>query len=391
MPPPDEPNNNTLHRLLGPNYRSILIVFYITLVILIPGALRTIVDRLFSLPSLLRSLLNLLLPFTNPATPLIQDLLHTAALCSLLYYAPQISEYIRNAENRFVELKTREEARERDSNRVPNPNESAQAEEQPPNAPLEPGPENNDHTILQPQPRAPTPPPGDQEDWPPQPAPPQQQQPPFDANEEAGPAAPRPAAPPTRTVGAKKARSLARRDQRRAYHEFIRQQAEQRRQEEAEGREEREAALAAEKARRAEAERAIEERNREERQSKKEQERRELEEEWERRDRAIAKVRTLLEEAGAVNLEDIAWAEQKDWLWIARLVKASGILNQNQDSDGETHTMITSEGWLVRLDAALMQQVYAEAVELGNAQDGKVGFDEFADILEDAVLARTRT
>lgn len=45
---------------------------------------------LLSLPI---TLLNFLLPFTKPGTPILQDLVHTAILCGTLYYGPQIAEW----------------------------------------------------------------------------------------------------------------------------------------------------------------------------------------------------------------------------------------------------------------------------------------------------------
>ena len=37
-------------------------------------------------------ILNVLLPFTKAGTPLYQDVLHTAVLCTLLYFAPHYLE-----------------------------------------------------------------------------------------------------------------------------------------------------------------------------------------------------------------------------------------------------------------------------------------------------------
>ncbi|QRC91882.1 hypothetical protein JI435_020640 [Parastagonospora nodorum SN15] len=46
------------------------------------------------------SLLNFLLPFTKPGTPLAQDIVHTAVLCGTLYYAPQIAEWYNARQHR---------------------------------------------------------------------------------------------------------------------------------------------------------------------------------------------------------------------------------------------------------------------------------------------------
>jgi hypothetical protein len=343
---------------------------------------------LISLPT---TLLNLLLPFTNKNTPLLQDLVHTAILCGTLYFAPQIAEYFQSRDqpshNHEIEI----------------PNTGGDTEgigDQEEDIPIDRDwvlqDDGEGALEVEPPPLAPTPPPGLNQVADPAEAwearaqnqpfveddlPPQMQPGPGPANER-----PRPT-PANRTIGAKKAKSLARKDQRRAYHEFHRQEAELRRQREAEGKEEREAALAAEKARRAEAEKVIQEKERAERERKKEEERRELEEERQKRERAISEVRRALENNGAVNLVELAWEEDKDSVWIERLVRASGLLSQF--SKHGSYAMITETGWAIRVDAQIMSEVYAAAVSYGNGNQGKLNFEEFGGILEKAVKART--
>jgi hypothetical protein len=154
----------------------------------------------------------------------------------------------------------------------------------------------------------------------------------------------------------------------------------------AEGREEREAASAAEKARRAAVEEEIRERARQEREERKAEERREAEEEAARRERVIAFVREKMRERGAVDLVDAAWMEGKDGVWVERLVRASGLMQQLQKEGG--HIMITGRNWLIRIDEDVMAKAYAEAELLGERSGGKVGFEQFGGILESAVLAR---
>jgi hypothetical protein len=332
-----------------------------------------------------RSILNTALPFTNSSTPVAQDLLHTAILIIALYYGPQIVDYYNH------NLRARSEARLNPMG-VPIPNEPDAAQDEPP---------IDEGLVLQdsdeeadPPPMAPTPPPGAPglaEPPLPQAHEPEQL---ADWENDAGPAnpdRPRPT-PQNRAVGSKKAKSLARKDQRRAYHEFHRQEAELRRLQENEGREEREAALLAEKTRRTDVEREIQERERLEREEKKAAERHEAEEERLRRERVVARVRKDLRNAGACDLEDVAWEEGKDRLWAERLVRASGILSQGwKSADGQTtHTMITGVGWVVRVDAELVRDAYAEAVEFGDANGGKVSFAELGTILEKAVRARAQ-
>lgn len=255
---------------------------------------------------------------------------------------------------------------------------------------LQPDTDDDFEADTEPPPLAPTPPPA------------QARQPQADARElqdgripppdlgEAGPANERPRpTPQNRTIGAKKARSLARKDQRRAYHEFHRQQAELRRAEEARDASEREVALLAEKARRAEVEREIQERERVERERKKEVERKELEEERLRRERTVKVVRQEVEEKGSVDLVEVAWLEGKDRVWIEKLVRASGLLTTLK-RDGSV-MLITGDAWIVTVDEDMMKQAYLNAVAYGEKHGGRIGFGEFGGILEKVVRARTRT
>ncbi|KAF2624928.1 hypothetical protein BU25DRAFT_413104 [Macroventuria anomochaeta] len=333
---------------------------------------------LLSLPI---TLLNFLLPFTKPGTPILQDLIHTAILCGTLYYAPQIAEWYNTRQlGNITDGVGQHDGQDQE--------QDAQQED-PHNArdtPQDP-PVQQDRAASQPQiedgDEAPAPQPGPA-------APPQQPEQLVPDEAVAGPANERPRpTPANRAVGAKKAKSLARKDQRRAYHEFHRQEAELRRLQAAEGAEEREAALAAEKARRAAAEAEIVERERREREEVKRERERELQEEQERRERVVQVIKEEVETRGAVDLVDVAWKEGKDQLWVERLVRASGLLAQLL-RDG-AKMMVTSQGWLVRVDRNLLEQAYKEAEEFGEANEGKVGFEAFGDMLERAVRARAKT
>ncbi|KAF2010857.1 hypothetical protein BU24DRAFT_47664 [Aaosphaeria arxii CBS 175.79] len=340
---------------------------------------------LLSIP---QRLLNTLLPFTNPNTPLLQDLIHTAVLCATLYYAPQLVERLNAQQQPHRDPSIPAADNTHDGTANDGSNEDLPLER---DLVLQP----DDDEVAEPLPPAPTPPPGvpGPADWdaPAQLPEPGDQAPAWEGNAHAGPAAgqnerPRPTAA-NRIVGAKKAKSLARRDERRAYHEFFRQEAELRRMREDEGREEREAALAAEKARRAEVEREIQERERAERERKKEEERRGHEEERMRRERVVDEVREKLMKRGSINLVDIAWREGKDQLWIERLVRASGLLSKREDG---SHTMITGEGWIIKVDAQLMDEAYAAAAQFGDTNEGRISFQDFGGILEKIITARTQ-
>ncbi len=343
------------------------------------------------------TILNLLLPFTRSGTPLLQDILHTAILCGTLYFAPQIGEWY-NAQRQAAEAGSDQTENNEDTHRpveqdirIPEVRQEDEGEQVPLDERLV---LRDDGTELARPPRAPTPPPHQArvEDLPePHPHPRQEAQLPDDAFAP-GPANPPPQQnanrpPPTqRVVGTKKAKSLARKDQQRAYNEWLRSEAEMRRLQEAEGREEREAASAAEKARRAAVEEEIRERARQEREERKAEEKKEAELEVARRERVVAFVRDTMRDRGAVDLVDAAWAEGKDRVWVEKLIRASGLMQQLQKEGG--HIMITGQDWLVRIDEEVMVKAYAEAEQLGERSGGKVGFDEFGGILERVVLGR---
>ncbi|KAF1835850.1 hypothetical protein BDW02DRAFT_567609 [Decorospora gaudefroyi] len=349
---------------------------------------------LLSLPF---TLLNLVLPFTRSGTPLAQDLIHTAILCGTLYFAPQIAEWY-----------NRPPPTEQANNTVQDPPGPEPTEE----ALHGPGPERDtdadipldERLVLQhdgvdavgeaaarpPPPFAPTPPPRPHvEDEPPEHH--------AFAHNQADPFAPGPANPPpqnqdrprpthaNRTIGAKKAKSLARRDQQRAYNEWIRSEAEMRRLQEAEGAEEREAALAAEKARRAAVEDEIRAKEREERERVKRAREREAEEEAQRRERVVDAVREGMRVRDAVDLVDAAYKEGKDRVWVERLIRASGLLQQLQKD--RSHVMITGQDWLVRIDAEMMRRAYAHAEVVGERNGGQVSLEQFGAILEEARAA----
>lgn len=343
---------------------------------------------LLSLPV---TLLNRLLPFTKPGTPLLQDLVHTAILCGTLYFAPQIAEWY-NA-RQVEELPINEETQTGEVQEPIDTQSEGLDRRREEDLPLDERlvlEDDGEERVGGPPPLAPTPPP--QEEGPAHQRPPPPQFEDFEdpvpfAQPEAGPANDRPRpTPANRIIGAKKAKSLARKDQRRAYHEFHRQEAELRRLQEQEGAEERDAALAAEKARRAQVEEEIREKERAERETRKRDQEREAQEENERRERVVKRVREEVQTSGAVDLVNVALTEGKDKTWVERLVRASGLLPQIQ-KDG-AHVMITSQGWLVKVDQDLMRQAYADAEAYGNGHGGTISFAEFGGILENAVLTR---
>lgn len=344
-------------------------------------------------------ILNFFLPFTNPNTPLLQDIIHTLILCVTLYFAPQIGQWL-EARKAYQDTDDKDSTARVDP--PPEPIDHAQDTDDPPlDERLVFQEEDDDDddenaNAANPPPLAPTPPPPNapahhnhhqahvEDDLPAQPQQPHHN---FLAAA-AGPANehPRPT-PANRTIGAKKAKSLARKDQRRAYHEFHRQEAELRKLQEAEGAEEREAALLASRERRARIEEEIREKEREERERVKREREREADEEGRRRERCLESLRWTMEERGCVDVAEEAQKEGKDVLWVERLVRASGLLAQLQ-KEGGGHVMLTGHGWLVSVDEELMRSVYEQAEAYGEKNDGKVGMKEFEEMLEKAVLAR---
>jgi DNA helicase IV len=146
--------------------------------------------------------------------------------------------------------------------------------------------------------------------------------------------------------------------------------------------------LQAEKERRARITEEIVRKEREEREARKREQEKEATEENERRERCVACVREEIRSRGAVDLVEEAWKEGKDRVWLERLIRASGLLQQLQ-MDGE-RVMITGDGWLVKIDQNIMARAYAEAEAYGNAHDGRVSFDDLGGFIENAVLARAK-
>ncbi|KAK1069856.1 hypothetical protein LTR12_006545 [Friedmanniomyces endolithicus] len=311
--------------------------------------------------------INRLLPFATPGTPLVQDLLHLAAICGALYFAPQIQHWYRG---KYVQRQTPVDEQ---------PHVNAPPEPQANENGIEPGenaPDDN-HIDLDDQPARPN----AHNDFhneerhaEPQP----------DAPIHPGPANP-PEIPPTRNVGAKKAKALAKKDQRRAYHEFQRSQGEAQRARDAEGAAERDAELAAERERRRGKEAALEERKAREREVKREVERRAREEEIRKREAVVRIVRESLEEGRVCDLMGVARrvGEDVDVEWVEKIVVAGGIVGRK----GGVVTMVTGMGWVVKVTEEDMKAVYRRAVEEEVADsEGRVGFDVLSRLLQDVLV-----
>ncbi|KAI9660644.1 MAG: hypothetical protein M1821_009996 [Bathelium mastoideum] len=349
-----------------------------------------------------QSSINRLLPFTTPGTPVLQDIIHTLILCTVLYFGPSIQQYV---QRRFI-------AREDDTASTGHP-----PEDTPP----------NHHDTIQEDPQQIQPIPDEQlvddpnlavdddsEDVSdlepdfdhnlPNDGPTDDQPPPHDPNaaEAPGPADP-PAAhrppqinPARGAVGAKKARSLARREQRRAYHEFQRSRGDAQRAAEQADAEEREAALYEEKRRRAVAEMEIAARQREEAEARREREQRVREEERRRGETCVRMVREELEREGRVRLGEVArrvgYEEEDGEQWAGRLVRGSGMLGTRREGEEKVVTTMTEKGYVVRVGEGAMREAYKRAADEINRENGqgKISYEEFGGIL-DQVLKSNAT
>ncbi|KAK3725408.1 hypothetical protein LTR37_000378 [Vermiconidia calcicola] len=309
------------------------------------------------------SFLNRLLPFATPGTPLLQDLLHLGVICTLLYFAPQIQECLLPrphgdqhpvpAEDHVANVEPdqlREAEREQERHRDPDLNDANIADDH----------DRQENVHYQ------------QED---QPGPIPEGQP--------GPArAPDTTAP--RNVGAKKAKSLARRDQKRAYNEFMRSQGEAQRARDAEGAAEREAALAAEKERRRAAAVALEAKKAKEREQRREREEAERREEIRRRELAVSIVRQELQDSNMCDLFKVArqLGDDIDEEWVEQILRASGLIGRK----GDIMTTITGMGWVVSVTADDMAQLYRTATDRRLGDDyGRVDYNDLGALLETSI------
>ncbi|GIZ46167.1 hypothetical protein CKM354_000930500 [Cercospora kikuchii] len=306
-------------------------------------------------------LLNRLLPFATPGTPVYQDVIHLGVLAVLLYFAPQIQENLQRRNRRpddHVHDEQIDQAPNHQQNDANEPNgndgvhETHQAERE------------NGHVPPPIQPDA-----GVAAE--------------EDRNEPgpANPAARMPAA--QRNIGAKKAKSLAKKDQRRAYHEFQRSQGDAQRAKDAEGAAEREAAQAAEVVRRKATEAKLEEKKAKEREKRREQERREREEQIALRERAIEFVKEALDERKMCNLFDVGRQVGGDFdeVSLEKILNAAGITGKSKD--GTATTMVTSTGWVVRVRKEDMAKAYENAAETGEKE---IDWEEFGEILRKTLL-----
>ncbi|KAI9705171.1 MAG: hypothetical protein M1820_005318 [Bogoriella megaspora] len=344
---------------------------------------------------LLQAFINRFLPFTTPGTPLLQDVAHTVVLCTILYLGPSLQQYVQshlsktpprlgpNPESNHGVRRLSESNNDhlrlltpRGSERVVNGEDVALFE---PTSDEELDDANDDNFLEE------------------------AQAPPIHANIQAnnepglgdngeGPA--NPAEQPRhresshRNVGAKKVKSLARREQRRAYHEFQRAQGDAQRAEEAKDAEEREAALFEEKRRRAVIDMEFEEKRKAEVEARKDREAKARDVEMRKREACVKVVRQRLASQNFIALKDAAkeagYSQEDSQEWATRLVRGSGLLGTKRSAEGGALvTMITATGVVVKVEELDMKEAYSIALaELGTNGKTVIDYHELGRILE---------
>ncbi|TID18005.1 hypothetical protein E6O75_ATG10650 [Venturia nashicola] len=322
-------------------------------------------------------LVNAFLPFTNPATPILQDVIHLTVLCTFLWFAPKIE---------WKELRRRVLGRVEDVGQAGNEGETVVegdglAEPEQFNQFNQPDEPNELDQPIQPEEPV-FPPPGlGGEGFQG-----------FGEQDAAGPANPR--QHPRRTtnhnreVGAKKAKSLARRNQQRAYNEFLREQGEAERAEWARDAKEREEKLEEERAKRVAREQKIKDKERKERESRKMREEEERREELDAVRAAGEIVREGLETDGFLRCEDLARRVQRDNAWVERLIRREGVLGVRFVDGKREVTMLTARGFVVRVNEDMMKIAYERATFKAARGDGKIDWDGIGSVIQKVVTDR---
>jgi hypothetical protein len=204
------------------------------------------------------------------------------------------------------------------------------------------------------------------------------------------PGQPRRLRDPNREVGAKKAKSLARRERLRAYNEFLREQGDMQRAQAASVAQETEAELAERRARRAKVEAEIEWRAKEKREKKKAKEEKREKEESDAIQKASTMVADGLRDEGRIEIEKVAQAVDRDVPWVEKLLRKDGMLGLKTLTDGKSLTMLTSKGWVVRVTETELHQLYTQAASYNSATSGKVTWTEMGVLLDDILRKQPR-
>jgi hypothetical protein len=191
---------------------------------------------------------------------------------------------------------------------------------------------------------------------------------------------------PNREVGAKKAKSITRRNQQRAYNEWLREQGDAQRAEWARDEEKRKKELMVERERRADIDAKVREKDRQEREARKIKEEAERQAELEATKTATRLIDDALALKNFIGVAEVAGVVKRDSEWVQQFVKKEGIVG-TKARDGEKQTiMVTKSGWLVRVNTKTMENVYHQAVVTCDHGEGKVMWNEMGRLVQGVIL-----
>jgi hypothetical protein len=172
--------------------------------------------------------------------------------------------------------------------------------------------------------------------------------------------------PRARVVGTKKARSLARRDQRRAYHEFLHSQAAARAEAEAALREEAEARAFENARRRYLLEEEVAAKREKERIEREARERKEREKEG----RDVDAVVRVLRAEGVVRLDTLAEKVGRGREWVEAVIRREGFLGTAEDGSVR---LVTREGVWVCFEKEMQRRLWEVVQERGRMEWSEIG------------------
>ena len=310
------------------------------------------------------SFINTVIPFSDPSRPLWRDVVLSIIICTFLWFAPQLQR-----DGAWRSLVNSIQKHRNSSTDEPEPEQPVQEplpeadddehEDVPAIIPNHTAEDNADDNSEE------------DEEW--ERIPPHILNPGLNAGEPAaGPAGPpnppppRPHQPPrqrdpNRVVGAKKAKSIARRNQIRAYHEFMREQGDMQRAMDASTAKAAAKEVALERERRSKIEAEIYEREQRERAARKEREAKERAKEAEAISAATRIITDALKSCGMVELASVVAQVQRDVQWGEVLIKHEGILGLKNESGKKSLTLLTGKGWVVRIDEDDVNELYRRA------------------------------
>lgn len=337
--------------------------------------------------------INILLPFTRPGTPLLQDIAHTALVCALLYYAPRYFERQQQrqglkgqeAHSTNDVKKTSSESRANDGAEEHADNHTRNHESNINNGndllPREEVETDSDHDDLDDE--------TNMEAFPgvPNQHLPEADNPHHNANPQQQQNLPNP-----RVVSTKKARSIARRSQRRAYNEFLRSQGDAARAAAASEATQHEASASLERARRSAADAAAELRLSEERQARKELALAKAAKDESRTQMVVTIVKKRLLDVGLVDIEKdvLEFVDELNVEKVEKIIRAAGIERTRLEDKQMVSTIILKSKYIVNLDEDLMREVYNVAATRTDQDLGKVTWAQLGSILESLIMMRSK-